>query len=281
MREWHVPRLLTAARAFQRVYFNRRHYQNRRRVTDTWQLRMELSSPKKGTYLCIWPPSLRRRAKVEDPELQVGPIEERLDNSAARQKLSVRPKRKHAERRAKALARANPGGSAATNRWVGLGGETNKKNVLSARSPRVHRANDPARETLLNGRKMECRPENSSLFSGALIAFTFSRAGYKKEFFWQASRALKFCSWQNVHFHVTCYIVASESESRARWAKFSARDEDHGERDCKKSWDFIATFFVHAFSCAEVLPRMYSEIHLVLILSWKIVQEYLLHSELH
>ena len=42
-----------------------------------------------------------------DPELEVGMVGERLDNSAAKHKLSVRPRRRYADPRARSITRSN------------------------------------------------------------------------------------------------------------------------------------------------------------------------------
>lgn len=42
-----------------------------------------------------------------DPELDVGDVGARLDNSAARHKLSIRPRRKHEDPRARTITRSN------------------------------------------------------------------------------------------------------------------------------------------------------------------------------
>lgn len=42
-----------------------------------------------------------------DPDLEVGEVGERLDNSAARHKLSIRPRRKYADPRSRLITRSN------------------------------------------------------------------------------------------------------------------------------------------------------------------------------
>ena len=53
-----------------------------------------------------------------DPELEVGEVSDRLDSSAARHKLSIRPRRKYVDPRARSISRSSSDSN--INRYVSL-----------------------------------------------------------------------------------------------------------------------------------------------------------------